>query len=100
MSDVVNVGFGNMVMTRRILAIVTPDSAPLKRLVTEARESKKLIDATFGRRTRSILVMENNFIILSAITPETIALRALDEEGMTTPSARSKAKREGEESVG
>ena len=100
MLDVVNIGFGNIAMTSRIIAIVTPDSAPLKRLVSEARESKKLIDATFGRRTRSVLVMDNNFVILSAITPETIMVRALDEEGMATKLekmySRSQTKQEEE----
>lgn len=71
----INVGFGNMVMARRIVAIVNPASAPMKRLKDEARDARKLVDATSGRRTRSIIVTDSDHVVLSAIQTETIAQR-------------------------
>ena len=71
----INIGFGNMVAANRIIAIVSPDSAPIKRIITEAREKSRLIDATYGRRTRAVIITDNNCIILSAIQPETVAGR-------------------------
>ena len=78
----INIGFGNMVSAERLLAIVSPDSAPIKRIVQEARERGLLIDATYGRRSRAVLITDSDHIILSAIQPETIAhrLEASDEE--------------------
>lgn len=73
--QLINIGFGNMVSSERIIAIVSPESAPLRRIVQEAKDEKKAIDATFGRRTRSVLMMDSGHIILSAIQPETIAGR-------------------------
>jgi len=73
----INVGFGNIVSAHRIIAIVSPDSAPIKRIVSDARESDKLIDATYGRRTRAVIVMDSGHIVLSAIQPETVANRFL-----------------------
>ena len=70
-----NIGFGNTVVTSRIIAIVTPGSAPMKRLKEEAKEEKRLIDATQGRRTRSIIITDSNHVILSAIQAETISQR-------------------------
>ncbi|MCJ8500728.1 extracellular matrix/biofilm regulator RemA [Desulfatitalea alkaliphila] len=70
-----NIGFGNTVVAERVVAIVSPNSAPMKRLKDEAREDKHLIDATQGRRTRALIVMDSNHIVLSAIQPETIAQR-------------------------
>ena len=70
-----NIGFGNTVVTTRIIAIVTPGSAPMKRLKEEAKEEKRLIDATQGRRTRSIIITDSNHVILSAIQAETISHR-------------------------
>jgi len=70
-----NIGFGSSVVSERIVAIVSPNSAPMKRLKDEARDEKRLIDATHGRRTRSILVMDSNHIVLSAIQAETISQR-------------------------
>jgi regulator of extracellular matrix RemA (YlzA/DUF370 family) len=70
-----NIGFGNTVVTRRIIAIVTPGSAPMKRLKEDAKEGKRLIDATQGRRTRSIIITDSNHVILSAIQAETISHR-------------------------
>ena len=72
----INIGFGNMVSASRLLAIVSPDSAPIKRMVQDAKESGMLIDATYGRRTRAVLIMDSDHIVLSAIQPETVAGRA------------------------
>jgi regulator of extracellular matrix RemA (YlzA/DUF370 family) len=71
----INIGFGNLVTAQRIVSIVSPESAPLKRTIQEAREHGNLIDATFGRRTRAIIFTDSNHIILSSIQPETIAGR-------------------------
>ena len=78
--QLVNVGFGNIVSTLRIVAIVSPDSAPIKRNITEARERGQLIDGTYGRRTRAVLIMDSGHVILSAIQPETIASRTQEEK--------------------
>lgn len=75
MSRFVNIGFGNVVNTDRIVAIVSPDSAPVKRLVQSAKEQGTAIDATQGRRTKGVLFTENGSIILSALLPETLAAR-------------------------
>ncbi len=75
-----NVGFGNIVLANRIIAIVSPDSAPMKRLKEDARERGMLIDATYGRRTRSIIITDSNHVVLSAVQPETSAGRLLDKE--------------------
>ena len=74
-STLLNIGFGNTVVTGRIVAIVTPGSAPMKRLKEDAREERKLIDATQGRRTRSVIITDSNHVILSAIQAETISQR-------------------------
>jgi len=71
----VNVGFGNSVVSRRVVAIISPNAAPIKRLRDEAREERRLIDATQGRKTRSVIITDSNHVILSAIQSETIALR-------------------------
>ena len=76
----INIGFGNMVAANRIVAIVSPESAPIKRIIQEARERSMLIDATYGRRTRAVMIMDTDHVILSAILPETIASRAQDRE--------------------
>ncbi|MDR1117253.1 MAG: DUF370 domain-containing protein [Oscillospiraceae bacterium] len=78
----INIGFGNMVSANRLIAIVSPDSAPIKRIIQEARERGTLIDATYGRRNRAVLITDSDHIILSAIQPETVAhrLEAFDEE--------------------
>jgi regulator of extracellular matrix RemA (YlzA/DUF370 family) len=70
-----NVGFGNMVSVERLVSIVSPDSAPVKRIIQVARERDKLIDATLGRRTRAVLVMDSDHVVLSALQPETVAGR-------------------------
>ena len=77
----VNIGFGNMVSSHRMLSIVSPDSAPIKRLVQEAKERSMVIDASFGRRTKSVIIMDTDHVILSAIPPETIAKLMADKEG-------------------
>lgn len=77
--QLINVGFGNIVVASRIVAIVSPDSAPIKRIIQDAKENKSVIDATYGRKTRAVLVMDSGHIILSAVQPETIASR-LDKE--------------------
>lgn len=70
-----NIGFGNTVIAERVVSIVSPNSAPIKRLKDEAREKRYLIDATQGRKTRSIIITDSNHVILSAIQPETISQR-------------------------
>ena len=81
-SRLVNIGFGNIVSADRLIAIVSPESAPIKRIVQGARETGRLIDATCGRRTRAVVITDSDHIILSAIQPETVANRldAADEE--------------------
>ena len=81
--NLLNIGFGGTVVADRVVAIVSPNSAPMKRLKDEARKDKRLIDATHGRRTRSIIVMDSNHIVLSAIQAETISQRfaAVKEPG-------------------
>ena len=71
----INIGFGNMVSAHRIIAIVSPESAPIKRIISDARDKSLLIDATYGRRTRAVIIADNGSIILSAIQPETGAGR-------------------------
>lgn len=75
----INIGFGNMVSSARLIAIVSPESAPIKRIIQEAKEKGSLIDATYGRRTRAVIIMDSDHVILSAVQPETVAGR-LDEE--------------------
>ena len=76
----INVGFGNIVSSERIIAIVSPESAPIKRMVQEARENGNLIDATYGRRTRSVIITDSGHIILSARQTETVAGRLGDKD--------------------
>ena len=79
----VNIGFGNMISAQRLLSVISPDSAPVKRLVQEARDRGMLIDASFGRKTKSVLVMDTDHVILSALEPKTIANRFQNEEEQT-----------------
>ena len=79
MDILIHIGFGNIVNTAKIIAIVSPDSAPVKRMVQKAKETGTVIDATQGRKTKSVLVMENSQFVLSALLPETIAGRAQTE---------------------
>ena len=76
MNKLIHIGFGNIVNAGKIIAIVSPDSAPVKRMVQKAREEGNAIDATQGRRTKAVLVMENSQLVLSALLPETIVQRA------------------------
>lgn len=71
----INIGFGNMVSASRLIAIVSPESAPIKRIIQEARDRSVLIDATYGRRTRAVIIMDSDHVILSAVQPETVAGR-------------------------
>ena len=71
----INIGFGNMVAVNRIVAIVSPESAPIKRIITKTRESNMLIDATYGRRSRAVIITDSQHVILSPVQPETIANR-------------------------
>ena len=76
----VNIGFGSMVAAKRILAVVDPDSAPIKRVIQEARDRGMLIDASYGRKTKAVILMDTDHVILSAITPETIRSRWSGDE--------------------
>ncbi len=78
--QLINIGFGNIVSAERIISIVSPESAPIKRIVQEAKDSKMAIDATYGRRTRSVIIMDSGHIILSAVQPETVASRVDNDD--------------------
>ena len=71
----INIGFGNLVAASRIVAIVSPESAPIKRIISDSRDKGQLVDATFGRRTRAVIITDSGFIILSALQPETVGSR-------------------------
>lgn len=71
----INIGFGNMISAARLIAIVSPESAPIKRIIQEAKDKGMLIDATYGRRTRAVIIMDSDHVILSAVQPETVAGR-------------------------
>ena len=75
----INIGFGNVVAAGRILAVVSPESAPMRRLIVEARDRGMLIDASYGRKTKSVLLMDTDHVILSAVSPETVAARLEDK---------------------
>ena len=77
--QLINIGFGNMISSSRLITIVSPESAPSKRIIQEARERGMLIDATYGRRTRAVIIMDTDHVILSAILPETVAGRLADK---------------------
>jgi regulator of extracellular matrix RemA (YlzA/DUF370 family) len=76
----INIGFGNIVAANRIVAIVSPESAPIKRVIQESRERGMLIDATYGRRTRAVIIADSDHVILSAVQPETVAHRLIIKE--------------------
>ncbi len=76
----VNIGFGNLINAQRVVAIVAPDSAPIKRIIQEAKEKSTLIDATFGRKTKTVLIMDSGHVVLSGIVPESIGARMTAEE--------------------
>lgn len=76
----INIGFGNMVSASKLVAIVSPESAPIKRIIQDARDKGVLIDATYGRRTRAVIVMDSDHVILSSIQPETVANRVIERD--------------------
>ena len=78
---ILHIGFGNIIMTDKVIALLAPDSAPIKRLISESRERGRLIDVTHGRRTRSVIVTDNEYIMLSALQTETLAGRLNNAEG-------------------
>ena len=80
----INIGYGNIVMTNRVIAIVSPDSAPIKRIVSDAKDSKACVDATYGRRTRSVIITDNGTVVLSPIQPETLLGRVSGNKTETT----------------
>lgn len=84
--QLINIGFGNIVSANRIIAIVSPESAPIKRIVQEAKDDGMAVDATYGRRTRAVIIMDSGHVVLSAVQPETVAGR-LDKEELTTSSS-------------
>lgn len=75
----INIGFGNIVSANRVVAVISPESAPIKRVIQEARDSNILIDATYGRKTRAVVIVDSGHIILSAVQPETVAGRLEDK---------------------
>lgn len=78
----INIGFGSMITEERLLAVLSPDSAPIKRVIQEARDRGMLIDASYGRKTKAVLLMDTDHVILSAVTPETIFARQQEKEPM------------------
>jgi len=78
----VNIGFGNIVSANRIVSVVSPESAPIKRIIQEARDRGMLIDATYGRRTRAVIITDSDHVILSAVQPETVAHRLAAKDQM------------------
>ncbi len=96
----INVGFGNMVSANKIVAIVSPESAPIKRIIQESRERGILIDATYGRRTRAVIITNSDHVILSALQPETVASRIEDISASTsTENVKKKKKTEREDKI-
>lgn len=78
--QLVNIGFGNLISAQRLVAAVAPDSAPIKRIIQEARERGLLIDASFGRKTRTVLIMDSDHVVLSSLTPAAIETRLRESE--------------------
>ena len=83
----INIGFGNMVSANRVVAVVSPESAPIKRVIQDAKERGTLIDATYGRRTRAVIVTDSDHVVLSAIQPETVANRLNDKDDQSGEEA-------------
>jgi len=83
----INIGFGNIVSANRIISIVSPESAPIKRIIQEARDRGMLIDATYGRRTRAVIIADSDHVILSAVQPETVAHRLASKEASSDDTA-------------
>ena len=80
MSRLLNIGLGNVVNSSRRVSIVSPESAPVKRLITEARNNNKLIDATYGRKTRAVIICDSDHVVLSPVQPDTVAHRMIPSE--------------------
>jgi len=78
----INIGFGNIASANRIISVVSPESAPIKRIIQEARDRGMLIDATYGRRTRAVIITDSDHVILSAVHPETVALRMASKDDL------------------
>jgi len=76
----INIGFGNVVSANRVISIVSPESAPIKRIITVARDNEKLVDATYGRRTRAVIITDSDHVVLSAVQPETVGQRVISHE--------------------
>ena len=93
----INIGFGNIVSASRIIAIVSPESAPIKRIIQEARDARRLIDATYGRRTRAVVITDSDHVILSAVQPETVAHRMVGSDDDIKAAKESAATEEGAE---
>ena len=77
----INIGFGNLIAAERVVSIVSPESAPIKRIITDSREKGMLVDASFGRKTKCVLVMDSSHVILSAISPQNIVQKTDEERG-------------------
>lgn len=90
----INIGFGNIVSANRMVAIVSPESAPIKRIVQEARDRGMLIDATYGRRTRAVIITDSDHIILSAVQPETVAHRLHARDNRDEPEDKDEKEEE------
>ena len=88
--QLINIGFGNIVSADRIVTIVSPESAPIKRMVSEARDRGELVDATYGRKTRAVIITDSDHLILSAIQPETVAQRFVSQKDDTAKDDTSK----------
>ncbi|MBM7644303.1 regulator of extracellular matrix RemA (YlzA/DUF370 family) [Scopulibacillus daqui] len=86
MINLINIGFGNIASANRIISIVSPESQPIKRLIKVARDQNKLIDATYGRRTRAVIVMDSDHVILSSVQPETVSQRLIQHEDVSEES--------------
>ena len=82
--SLINIGFGNMAAAARVMAIISPESAPVKRMIQDSRDKGDLIDATYGRKTRAVLIMDSGQIILSAVQPETISPRLMNKDVITS----------------
>ncbi len=73
--NLISIGYGSIISANRVISIISPESAPVKRIIQDAKDEKKLVDATYGRRTRSVIIMDSDHVILSAVQPETVANR-------------------------
>ena len=84
--QLINIGFGNVVSASRVISIVSPESAPVKRIVSVARKNNKLVDATYGRRTRAVIITDSDHVVLSAVQPETVGQRVISHDELTDES--------------